>query len=141
MPSTEPSTEAIEFDLHLGSSQDQSEFDLAFFDHILRRNPNHVDVLRRQVELLARLDRYQDALQLDYRLVHLRPQDVIARYNLACTLSMVGDTSEALTVLDQALGLGYCDLAHLETDPDLDPVRQLDGYSMILAKHGHIVDF
>ena len=141
MAAADQPLEAIPFVVDSSAAQSQIDFDIEFFRHVLRRNQHNVDVLRRQVELLARTGQYEEALRLDFRLVQLRPDDVIARYNLACTLSMVGDVEEALTVLDQALGLGYADLAHLETDPDLESVRELDGYQMVLAKHGHIVEF
>ena len=141
MAAADQPVETIPFVVDQSDSQNQIEFDIEFFRHVLRRNENNVDVLRRQVELLARSGQYAEALRLDFRLVQLRPDDVIARYNLACTLSMVGDVEEALSVLDQALALGYGDMGHLESDPDLEPVRRLDGYQMVLAKHGHIVEF
>ncbi len=118
------------------AARDQLEFDLEFFDQILARNGDHIDVLRQQVELLARLGQHRRALELDRRLVRLVPQDYIARYNLACSLSMVGDVEEAFSALDAALELGYCDWAHLESDADLEAVRDDHRFDHLLAKYG-----
>ena len=140
MPSSKPSvSELVALEFNLGSAQDQIEFDIEFFGHVLRRNSDNVDVLRCQVELLARVGRHDEALSFDYRLVHLRPEDFIARYNLACTLSVLGEVNEALLALDQALELGYRDLAHLESDADLETVRNHPSYREILRKHGYAV--
>jgi len=115
---------------------EQLQFDLEFYDRILLRNADNVDALRQQVELLAHQGDYRRALVLDRRLVGLVPQDVVARYNLACSLSMVGEIKSALNALDTALELGYCDWAHLEADSDLEPVREHVGFERLLEKYG-----
>lgn len=114
----------------------QMEFDREFYADILMRNPDNTDVLRRQVELLARCGDYEEALVLDRRLVDLSPRDFIARYNLACSLSMLGHVNAALEALDDALRLGYSDFVHLEDDSDLDAIRHSVGYFRILRKYG-----
>lgn len=136
MSSADRPTEAVTVEFDVTGTQDQLEFEIAFYGHVLQRNANNVDVLRRQVELLARAGRYHAALPLHYRLVQLQPRDFIARYNLACVLSMLDELDEAIVVLDQALGLGYADVAHLESDADLEAIRGHDGYQLTLAKHG-----
>ena len=113
---------------------DQLGFEIDFFERILRRNPRHLDALRRQVQLLAETGRHHDALLLDQRLVDLRPEDCVAHYNMACSLSMVGRLNEALASLDNALRLGYRDIAHLMDDPDLDPLRNDPRYVELIAK-------
>jgi tetratricopeptide (TPR) repeat protein len=118
------------------AEQDQLDFDLGFYDAILRRNENNVDVLRRQVELLARRGDYDKAYALDRRLVGLLPRDSIAHYNLACSLSMLGRIGAALKALEQALQLGYQDVAHLEADSDLDLLRHHPAYPRLLRKYG-----
>ena len=130
-PVTKPVTDGW-FDPDL----DQDAFDLDFFGRVLLRNANHVDALRQQVELLARIGDHERALELDRRLVTLAPCDVIARYNLACSLSMVGDVEGAVVALDMALEMGYCDWAHLESDADLQAVRDHQAFDELLRKYG-----
>lgn len=116
--------------------QNQTDFDIEFYQQILERNCDHLDVLRRLVEIYARRGEYAQALMLERRLVRLRPADAIAHYNMACSLAMLGRSLEGLDSLDKALGLGYTDLAHMETDPDLDTLRHEPGYGHLLRKHG-----
>ena len=129
----EPASEVFE---DVDPALDQTQFDLEFYDRVLRRNANNVDALRQQVELLGIKGNYRQALDLDRRLVRLVPEDFVARYNLACSLSMVGQVDAALTALDTALELGYCDWAHLEADSDLESVRAHDGFQDLLRKYG-----
>ena len=96
------------------SPDDQTSFDIEFLDRVLEQNANHVDALRHQVELLAGTGNYARALELDQRLVNLRPYDRVAQYNLACSYSMLGQIEPAIKALERAILLGYDDVAHLE---------------------------
>ena len=120
------------------NDENQEDFEIDFFGAILERNEEQVDVLRRLVELRARRGDHGKAFALDARLVRLRPRDAIARYNLACSLSMLGDLDAAVVSLRKALELGYCDVAHMEDDPDLDPVREHPEYLTLLETYGFI---
>lgn len=57
------------------------------------------------------------------------------QYNLASYYSLSGQTQEALTSLDNALKLGYRNLAHMDYDPDLNNIRLTPGYKSILNKY------
>ncbi len=118
------------------SPEDQIDFDLEFYGKILARNPDNVDALRQQVELLAVRGDHQGALKLDERLVELRPFDKIARYNQACSLAMLGRLHPAVEALEMAIQLGYSDIAHLEADADLDPLRCIAEFWVMLERYG-----
>src|SRR4051794_37426020 len=115
---------------------DQVDFDLDFYQRIVDRNPNYVQVLRCLGELLARKGFYERSLPVDRRLVTLLPDDGVARYNLACSLSMCGETRAAIEQLSQAIDHGYHDFGHLEVDPDLDSLRNDPAYVALLRQHG-----
>ena len=115
---------------------DQSDFEIDFYERILRRDPNYVIVLRALGELLARTGRWERSLEVDLRLTHLRPRDGIAHYNLACSLAMQGAATQAVDALARAIDYGYDDFGHLEVDPDLDSLRQLPAYRALLRQHG-----
>lgn len=121
-------------------NQDQLEFDIEFYDHILERNPDQVEVLRVQGELLSRRGLHRRALKVDQRLVELRPLDGVAHYNLACSLALLGQSEEALAELWQAFEVGYDDVVHLESDPDLESVRELPGYQDLLQTYGNLAN-
>ena len=121
-------------------SQDQLEFDIEFYDRNLERNPDQIEVLRVQGELLSRRGLHRRALKVDQRLVELRPLDGVAHYNLACSLALLGNSQEALAALWQAFEVGYDDVVHLESDPDLESLRELPGYQDLLQAYGNLAN-
>jgi tetratricopeptide (TPR) repeat protein len=113
----------------------QEEFDREFFGRILCHGDNNTDVVKRQAELLARNGDYTDALQLDRLLTERHPNDPVAHYNLACSLSMSGEFASAIATLRRAIELGYHDFAHILADPDLDPLRDLPRFGELLRRY------
>ena len=114
---------------------DQTTFEIEFFDRVLARSPHQVNVLRALGELLARKGHWDRALQMEERLIALRPYDGIAHYNLACSLAMQGASRQAIDALARAIDFGYADFGHLEVDPDLDGLRHLPAYRALLRRY------
>ena len=111
----------------------QLEFDIDFFERLLVRKADSVEVLRILAELVSRKGLVKRAVELDRRLVELMPDDFLARYNLACSLALAGRPDEAMKSLSKAILLGYDDLAHLEVDPDLDSLRERPDFRALLS--------
>jgi tetratricopeptide (TPR) repeat protein len=109
-----------------------AEFEAEFWGRVLKIQPYYEDVLRRQAESLARAGRYDELLPLDRRIVALRPDDAVVHYHLACTLARLDYLEDSLAMLTKALHLGYDDYDHLESDPDLDPLRELPEFLALL---------
>ena len=125
-------------DLEMAGPDDgclQEDFDFGFFTLVLEKNPYHLDTLRRQVELLARRGDHQIALELDCRLLELRPEDCIVRYNYACSLAMTKCFDLALVELERAFQLGYKDWNHILTDSDLDPIRDRRAFREVVLRY------
>ena len=118
------------------TDESQEDFESRFYEAVHARNPKNVEILRQLVDLMARRGDYHRALDLDRHLVALRPNDCYARYNLACSLSVLGQIIPALRALDDALRLGYDDFVHMDADADLDAIRQHPGYFRLLEAHG-----
>jgi|DewCreStandDraft_4_1066084.scaffolds.fasta_scaffold10160_3 predicted Zn-dependent protease len=117
------------------AQQGQLDFELGFFERLLKRSPNNVMVLRLLGELLNRKGLHHEALQIDQRLVALVPKDEVAHYNLACSLAQTGQMQPALEALRTALALGYADFEHLACDPDLQALRGEQGYLELLRQY------
>jgi tetratricopeptide (TPR) repeat protein len=113
----------------------QLDFDIDFFEKLLARNPRAVEVLRILGELVARKGLVSRAVELDRQLVECLPEDALARYNLACSLALVGHSDEAVAAISAAIRLGYDDLDHMESDPDLDSLRERPDFRALLG-HG-----
>lgn len=116
-------------------SDSQLEFELKFFEGILKRQPEHVDVLRVHADNLTSRGLYTRGLEADRRLVQLRPNDPIAHYNLACSYALLEQTDAAVASLESSLKLGYYDFEHMLSDPDLEHVREDARFLGMLGRH------
>ncbi len=111
----------------------QLDFDIDFFEKLLARNGESVEVLRVLGELVSKKGLVHRAVEIDRHLVERLPKDFLARYNLACSLALAGRPDEAMKSLSKAILLGYDDLAHLEVDPDLDSLRERPDFRALLS--------
>jgi Flp pilus assembly protein TadD len=114
--------------------QTQLDFELDFFQGILDRQPNHIDVLRVQGNNLTLKGRYAEGLQIDKKLALLRPEDPLVHYNLACSLSLLRKKEAAIKTLRRAIELGYRDFDYIRDDRDLDFVRSDPRFRQLLRE-------
>jgi len=54
-------------------------------------------------------------------------------YNLACVETLLGDLDSAMHFLEEAIQAGYRDVGHIEKDQDLDGLRHLEKYKVLVA--------
>lgn len=106
------------------ADQSQIDFELDFFNAVLERAPDYVDVLRMMSKLLTLKGRYAEGLQIDRKLVQLCDGDPLAHYNLACRYARLKRPDQCLKILRKAVELGYRDFRFMREDKDLDSVRQ-----------------
>jgi tetratricopeptide (TPR) repeat protein len=115
--------------------QSQIDFELDFFTGILQRFPDYVDVLRVLGNLLTLKGRYAEGLQINKRLVQLRPRDALAHYNLACSYALLRRTELALKTLRRAVELGYRDFRCIREDHDLDAIRHDPRFRQLVREY------
>jgi tetratricopeptide (TPR) repeat protein len=99
------------------------EFQIGLFETALSLGRDDLSLVAELAELYTRSGRYRDGLALDERLVGREPANPIFRYNLACSLALVGDVDRAFEELERALGLGFKDVKLMLEDRDLDRLR------------------
>jgi tetratricopeptide (TPR) repeat protein len=118
-------SENISTSTSLARSADQSQldFEIDFFGGILKRKGDYVDVLRVMGNNLTLKGRFAQGLEIDRRLVQLRPKDALAHYNLACSYALLKQADHALRTLHKAVELGYRDFRYMREDHDLDSIR------------------
>ena len=116
------------------TDQNQLDFELDFFNRILERYPDYVDVLRVQGNNLTLKGRYAEGMQIDKRLVQLRPHDPLAHYNLACSYALLKRPDQALKILRRAVELGYRDFRYMREDRDLDAIRHDPRFRQLLRE-------
>jgi tetratricopeptide (TPR) repeat protein len=113
---------------------DQLDFEIEFFGALLERLPDFVDVLRVMGNNLTLKGRYAQGLQIDKRLVLLRPTDPLAHYNLACSYALLKRPEAALKTLRRAVELGYRDFRYMREDRDLDAIRHDPRFRQLLRE-------
>jgi Flp pilus assembly protein TadD len=117
------------------AEQSQLDFEIEFFAGILDRHPCYIDVLRAQGNNLTLKGRYPEGLQIDKRLVQLRPTDPLAHYNLACSYALLNRPDNAIKTLRRAVELGYRDFRYMREDRDLETVRKLPAFRQLLREY------
>jgi len=108
------------------------EFDIAFYESVLRHLPSYTSVLEILGALYTRQGRIADGLRMDRRLVRLQPDNPTARYNLACSLALSRRKQSALRELRQAVELGYRDFDWIQQDPDLEVLKSHPAFDALL---------
>ena len=85
----------------LGQLADQSQldFELDFFGAILELLPAYADVLRAHGNNLTLKGRFLEGMEIDKKLIQLKPGDSLAHYNLACSFALLKQPDQALKTL------------------------------------------
>ena len=108
------------------------EFEIRFFESVLRREPSYANVVEILGGLYTRQGRVADGLKMDRKLVKLQPENATAHYNLACSLALLRRKSDALRELRQAVKLGYRDFDWMQQDPDLEALKHHPDFHSLL---------
>lgn len=111
---------------------DQHNFEISFYESILKKDPKYVEVIELLGGLYTRAGRIDDGLKMDRKLVRLRPGNPVVHYNLACSLALKRRLKDAFTVLTKAVELGYRDIKWVQEDPDLENLRNHPSYQRLL---------
>jgi tetratricopeptide (TPR) repeat protein len=130
----EVTEQAVAASLARMAEQTQLDFELDFFGGILGRNEGYVDILKAHGNNLTLKGRYADGLEVDKKLIQLRPTDALAHYNLACSYALLKKPDLALKTLRRAVELGYRDFRYMREDRDLESVRHDPRFRQLLRE-------
>lgn len=106
------------------SDQDSDGFEIQFYESVLSEDPCNEDALMLLGHAYTQRGDLHKGLDVDRRLVRLRPGDPTAFYNLACSYALLDQVEDAFASLERAFRLGYCDVPHIMQDPDLETLRR-----------------
>ncbi|PTX91127.1 hypothetical protein [Opitutus sp. ER46] len=115
-------------------SQHDPEFEIRFFESVLRRDRGYTAVVEILAGLYTKQGRIADGLRMDRRLVKLQPENATAHYNLACSLALSKQNRAALRALQHAIDLGYDDFDWMQQDPDLDALKERPEFIALLEQ-------
>ena len=116
-------------------SKEDLDFEISFYERLLKKNPDFVNALIALGDAYTKKGRYKDGLNIDQRLVRLKPEDSTVYYNLACSYSLLKMANSCLAALRKAMRLGYLDFAFMEKDPDLKFIRKDPRYKELLFNY------
>ena len=108
------------------------DFDISFYEGILKENPYLVECLRFLGNAYTAKGMYNEGLEIDKTLSKLRPDDPEVFYNLACSYSLTQEIDSAIFTLKKAIDLGYNDVVHMESDSDIDNLRNDKRYKTLV---------
>ena len=109
-----------EYTPKVSKKKDDVEFEIAFYENILKQTPDFIEALIAIGDLYTRAGFWQKGLDVDLKLTQLRSDDAVIFYNLACSYALLNQTRPALSALSKAIELGYNDFKHLREDPDME---------------------
>jgi tetratricopeptide (TPR) repeat protein len=110
------------------------EFDMQFFESVLRRSPDYTEVIEILGGLYTKHGRIADGLRMDRKLVRFLPENATAHYNLACSLSLLNRKTDALRTLSKAIDLGYDDIDWMQQDPDLADLKSHPQFAALIER-------
>jgi len=107
---------------------EQTDFEIAFYEGVLRKRPQFVQALMNLGDLYTK-----KGLEIDRKLSALRPDDPLVFYNLACSYSLMNDVDASLTAIKHAIRCGYDDFKYLLHDQDLKNLFKDDRFHQYLS--------
>lgn len=113
-----------------------ADFTIRFLERVVEEDPSHEEALHILGHVYTARGDYEKGLEVDRRLVYLRPEDPTAFYNLACSYSLLSQVDAAYAALEKALGLGFAPVEKIETDSDLKNLRASPRFKELIRKFG-----
>jgi len=110
------------------------DFEIDFYERILSRDPSYAEVLVNPRRLIRPQRMSPPRLAGRSQARATASANATVYYNLACSHALLSHMTEALSALEVAIDLGYDDLDHLLSDPDLAAIRRHVGFRRVLAK-------
>ncbi len=124
----------FEFTADTSLDKTENQYLLEMCESVSAKGIEDLYTLKILAHLYTELGEYANGLEIDLKLSSLLPDDPTVWYNLACSYSLLYRLEECIEVLETAITLGYDDIEHLDTDPDLDPVRETDEYRELISR-------
>ncbi len=89
----------------------------------------------RAMYALQALGRESEAIEHMDKIIANNPDSEGDYYDAACLYTRIGNYPKALEMLQTSLEKGYSDFAHIATDYDLDPIRELPEFKALIDKY------
>ncbi len=111
------------------------DFEISFYENLIKEKPDFVEALIPLGNAYTKKGDYKKGLEIDKRLIELRPDDPIVFYNLACTYSLLNMRDSSFKSLEKAISLGYDDFEYMNQDQDLNNIKTDKRFNELISKH------
>ncbi len=121
----------------LGRRHDEMKARLASLDLIQRHlelNPHDTRALYVGANQLCNVGEQEKGLELAERALEQDDKEPVSLYNVACFYAMQGDKERSLELLERAVEGGWGDRAWIETDSDLESIRDDERFVALLQR-------
>jgi len=121
----------------LGRKHDEMRARLSSLDKIeqhLQMNPHDTRALYIGANQFANVGELEKAQELAERALGQDQDEPVVLYNVACFYAMKGDTDRSIELLGRAVDHGWGDRAWLETDCDLDSLREDPRFQALMER-------
>jgi adenylate cyclase len=109
---------------------------LGTLERHLAMNPHDTRALYVCAQNLCCVGEHEKGRELAERALGQDSNEPVVLYNVACFYSHAGDKERSLDLLERAVEKGWGDKAWLETDSDLDPLREMPRFQALLDRIG-----
>ena len=120
----------------MGRKQDEMRVrlgTLGTLEQHIRLNPHDTRALYIGAQNLWHVGEQKKAIDLAEQALGQGQDEPMVLYNVACLYTTQGNTERALDLLEEAVRRGFGDRAWIETDSDLEPLRQEARFTALLA--------
>jgi adenylate cyclase len=121
----------------LNRKHDEMKARLASLDLIerhLKMNPHDTRALCVAANQLSNVGEMEKGMEMAEQALAREENEPLVLYNIACFFAMSGDSDRALELLERAVESGWGDRAWLETDSDLDMLRENPRFKALLGR-------
>ena len=115
--------------------QNAAKVTLERAERALQKDPTNGQALAAGAQALLMLDDEQRAFEWIGRALLLDPDNLVMRYNLACTFAGSGSREKALDLLEPFFERvnSSSHMRHIEVDPDVNPIRDDERFTKMFA--------
>jgi tetratricopeptide (TPR) repeat protein len=109
---------------------------IAMYDRAIALKPDYALAYNNKGSALRKLQRYDEAVAIYKYCIEIDPGGKDGYlYNIGCAYSLIGNTTQSLNYLEQALKSGYRDFEWIDNDTTWDNQRETKEFKLIIERY------
>jgi tetratricopeptide (TPR) repeat protein len=118
----------------IDSVEPPQDLDVKLCEAVLAAIPDNPEALSYLGAVYTKRGEYQKGLELDLRLLRIKPASPRVHYNLACSYTLLGRIDDAFKALNRAIEFGFADAEHMEKDEDLNGLHDDERFQAMVKR-------